>query len=222
VNSNELKELISDCPRLYHMAESGAFTGIKKHGLLSTSALLDLYEVEGNQRTAIESEHRPTRVRIEKQGVGFAFVRDQIPMSDNGLIRALPTGITPSMWYELLNGKVFFWLSEVRLKRLLEAKAYRDTEHEVLVLDTRSVIERYFDIITLCPINSGCTKPMPHPRDFSIFSRINDYPYDLWRGRRKVGERVVELCVDHSLPKVDEHLVDAYVARGSVRIGPIQ
>ena len=46
----ELAELVGDCPTLYHMAEGGGWPAIRQHGLLSTSALLNLYGVEGPQR----------------------------------------------------------------------------------------------------------------------------------------------------------------------------
>jgi hypothetical protein len=42
VNENELQELLADCLVLYHMAERGSWGSIQRHGLLSTSALLDL------------------------------------------------------------------------------------------------------------------------------------------------------------------------------------
>ena len=37
-------------PRLYHMAEAGSWPSIKERGLLSTTALLDLFELEGESR----------------------------------------------------------------------------------------------------------------------------------------------------------------------------
>src|SRR5690606_26370378 len=104
-----------------------------------------------------------------------------IPMSDAGLKRALPDRLSPADWYELLNAKAFFWLSEERLHKLTNAKAYRDREHDVLEVDTRSLIDAHRDSIWFCPINSGCTKPMPHPRDETIFARIAEYPYAHWR-----------------------------------------
>ena len=36
-------------PRLYHMAEAGSWESVKRHGLLSTTALLDLFEVSGDR-----------------------------------------------------------------------------------------------------------------------------------------------------------------------------
>lgn len=215
MTESELEELLANCPTLYHMAERGSWESIKRHGLLSTSALLDHYSVESQKRTEIESQHRPESVEVTGAGLPRAVVRDQIPMSDAGLRRALPDRLSPADWYELLNAKAFFWLSEDRLHKLTNAKAYRDQKHDVLEVDTRSLIEAHRDAIWLCPINSGCTKPMPHPRDETIFARISDYPYAHWRKRRACQERVVELAVDHSVPDIREHVRRVVVKRGT-------
>ena len=215
VTEAELEELIADCPTLYHMAERGSWKSIKRYGLLSTSALLDHYAVQPPKRTEIESQHRPESVEVTGNGLPRAVVRDQIPMSDEGLRRALPDRLSPADWYELLNAKAFFWPSEERLHKLTNARAYRDQEHDVLEVDTRSLIEAHRDAIWLCPINSGCTKPMPHPRDETIFARIPDYPYEHWRERRRRQERVVELAVDHSVQDIGDHVRRVVVKRGT-------
>ncbi len=202
----ELEELITNCPTLFHMAEKGAWDSIKRYGLLSTSALLDHYAIEGPDRFQIESRHRPKSVEISIEGLPRAVVRDQIPMSDSGLVKALPEHLSPSDWYKLLNAKVFFWLSENRLHRLTSAKAYRDRKHDVLEVDTRSLIDAHRNAIWLCPMNSGCTKPMPHSRDETIFARIPDYRYSYWKERRSRRERVVELAVDYSVVDVRNHI----------------
>jgi len=45
--------LIKTFPRLYHMADRDAWPSIQRHGLLSTTALLDLFEIHGAQRKAL-------------------------------------------------------------------------------------------------------------------------------------------------------------------------
>ncbi len=211
----EIEELIASCPTLYHMAERGSWESIKHYGLLSTSALLDHYSIQPPRRTEIEARHRPESVELNKYGLPRAVVRDQIPMSDEGLKRALPSRLSPSDWYKLLNHKVFFWLSENRLHKLTNAKTYRDQEHDVLEVDTRSLIKAHRNEIWLCPINSGCTKPMPHPRDETIFARIEDYQYAYWRERRSRQERVVELAVDYSVQDIRDHVRRVVVKRGT-------
>lgn len=214
MTSGELEELLSDCPKLYHMAESGSWSSIEKNGLLSTSALLDVYEVNGEERERIESQRRPEGIPINRSGLPTAMIRDQIPMDDVGLRRCLPAHITPSEWYRLLNGKVFFWLTRDRLHRILNAGAYRNKEHDVLELDAKALVDAHSERIWLCPMNSGCTKPIPHPRDETTFSRISDYPYSEWSKKRKRGERVVELCVDHSVPDISRFVTRVVSMRG--------
>ncbi len=221
MTEEDLNELIGDSPRLYHMAEKGAWEGIRRHGLLSTSALLDLFQIDGQQRKTIERKYRSAIVEISDEEIGRAAIRDQIPMSDSGLKRALPPSITPADWYERLNSMVFFWMTENRLLRLTGARAYRGVEHEVIVFDTRSIIEAFSSKIWLCPINSGCTKPMPHPRDHNTFQRIADYDYVFWKSKRPRGERVVELCVEYSGPNVRQFIVDAFLIRGEQRLGTL-
>lgn len=195
MTDEELDELLRDCPVLYHMAERGSWPSIQRHGLLSTSALLDLFEVHGERRDAIEARRRPENVVIEHPRLGRAVVRDQKPMDDNGLRRCLQDGLVPEDWYRLLNGRVFMWLTRDRLDRLLAARPYRDLEHDVLELDAAPLVAACRERITLSPINSGATKPFPRDRGKDTFLPIADYPYASWRERRKVGERVVELAV---------------------------
>lgn len=207
MTEEELDELLADCPTLFHMAELGSWPSIRERGLLSTTALLDLYGIGGNQREKIERQRRPVGVPLVHPNLPQAVIRDQIPMDDKGLRRCLPPQISPSDWYSLLNGKVFFWLTRARLLKLLGAGAYRGTAHDVIEVDCRSLVAAFRDQIWLCPMNSGCTKPMPHPRGPDTFLRIRDYPYSRWRRKRKRGERVVELAVDYGIPNIERHVV---------------
>jgi hypothetical protein len=206
VNKEELAELVSHCPTLYHMAELGSWPSIQRRGLLSTSALLDVYHVTGAARHSIEEERRSDSIVLKRAKLPPAVVRDQLPMTDEGLLRCLPKQITPSDWYKLLNQKTFFWLTKKRLIRLLNAGTYRDRAHDVLEVSTQGLLDNYFKKIWFCPINSGCTKPMPHPRDEKTFLRIPDYPYSDWRSKRLRGERVVEFALDHGVPDIRKYV----------------
>ena len=195
-------ELADRFPRLYHMAEAGSWPGIRRHGLLSTSALLDLYGLEGAARTAIEAAHRPASVPIRHPEHGLAVIRDQKPMDDEGLRQSLQGGLTPSDWYRLLNDKVFFWLTEERLMRLLNARAYRRKRQAVLTLDTARLLERHAERVLLSPINSGATKPYPQPRGPETFLPLADYPFAEWDKRRRRKDPAVELAVRYAVPDV--------------------
>jgi hypothetical protein len=200
------------------MAERGSWESIRRHGLLSTSGLLDLFGVAGAKRTRIEARRRPERIPIEHPVLGRAVVRDQKPMDDPGLARCLDDGLTPEDWYRLLNGKVFFWLSRKRLKGLLEARPYRALTHDVIELDAATLVATYRDAITLSPINSGATKPFGARRGLRTFSTIADYPYADWRAKRPRGERVVELCVDRGVPDLARFVRRVSVMQGTREI----
>lgn len=215
MTDDELEELLSDCPTLYHMAQRGSWPAIQERGLLSTSALLDLYGIEGAERKKIEAAHRPASVEIGADGLPNAIIRDQIPMSDKALRKVLPAHLQPSDWYAILNSRVFFWLTEDRLHRLLKAGAYRDQEHDVIEIDTRSLVKAHRTRICFCPYNSGSTVMNPVARDESTFARIEDYPYAVWRRKRKRGERAVELTVNYSVPDLRDHVRRVVVKRNT-------
>ena len=221
MTEGELAELLRDCPVAYHMAERGSWPSIREHGLLSTSALLDLYGTGGTERAAIEAMRRPEKRLLERDGLRGAVVRDQKPMDDAGLQRCLQGGISPQDWYRLLNRRVFFWLSRKRLLRLLTARPYRHDEHDVLEIDAAALVLAYRPAITLSPINSGVTRPFPQPRGSATFRSIDDYPYAEWRRRRPAGERVVELTIDYSVPDIARFVRRVTVMRGSGTVEPV-
>jgi len=123
------EEFARHYPRVYHMAEAGTWQSIERLGLMSTSALLDRFGVNGKRRFDLEACHRPESEPIQHEKFGIAVIRDQKPMSDRGLLKCLLDGLTPSQWYKNLNGKVFFWVSEERLNRLLAARVGQESRH---------------------------------------------------------------------------------------------
>lgn len=208
----DLNKLIELYPRVYHMAERGAWDSIRTHGLMSATAVLDHLAIEGGDRARFESEHRNQKMDVRAGHPSNIVLRDQKPMPEGRLIQALTDGTTPRQWYELINHKVFFWAEEQRLHRLLGARDYRRLEHDVLTLDSATFIPAYAEAIWLCHMNSGNTWPMPHRRDTEIFRRIPDYPV---RPSGKPIKPVVELVVDYSVPNIAEYVVEVRRMRGS-------
>jgi len=198
-------------PRLYHMAQAGSWSSIKQHGLLSTSALLDRFEVNGTKREAIECKHRPECVEITHTVHGRAILRDQKPMSEKALLKCL-VGTTPREWYALLNRRVFFWVTEHRVLTLLGARAYKDFDHDVLTIDTRALLKRYATRVALSPINSGSTVYNPQPRGLDLFRSLDSYPFEM---RRKYGRNAVaELTIDYSVPDLRDFVIKVERRRG--------
>jgi hypothetical protein len=200
-------ELAERHPHLWHMAEVENWELIQERGLLSTSALLDLFEYEGPAREAIESAYRAESVVIEHPKLGRATIRDQGPMHSDAVVARFLDDLTPAEWYRTLNSRVFFWLTEERLERLLGAGAYRSRPHMVLKLDTAALLERHLEKVTLSPINSGAIFAGGRTRRGpQTFSRFADYPWERRAGR---SELVVELAVDQAVPDLGGLLLDA-------------
>ncbi|WAJ26944.1 DUF7002 family protein [Antarcticirhabdus aurantiaca] len=199
----ELDDFLAACPFLFHMAEAGAWESIRAHGLLSTSALLDLCGVPAPERAAIEAGRRAAGVTLTGPAGERIAIRDNGPMSDASLERCLDDGVAPADWYRLLNARTFFWTNRPRLDRLLAARTYRARAHDVLTLDARTLVEAYADRIALSPINSGATSRFPARRGLSTFRTIPGCPWGQWRAKRGRKGAVVELAVLGGIPDIE-------------------
>ncbi len=188
------EDLAQIYPLLYHMADARSWNSIWEHGLLSTSSLLDLFGIRGEERDNIEARRRPESVEITSREHGRAVVRDQKPLIESKLAKSLMDCTLPQ-WHRLLNRHVFFWLTKRRLQTLLSARAYRDKPHAVLTIETLPFVKRYERQIVLSPMNSGNTQPFAHPRSPAIFKKMRDYPFE---ERAKYGDeyQIVELAVE--------------------------
>ena len=205
---NKKEQLVSAHPRVFHMAQCGSWPNIRKHGLLSTSALLDLFQKTGEERSKIESQWRPDSITIDHPKYGKAVIRDQKPARPEWMEKVLE-GITPTQWYKFLNGKVFFWLNEQNLKSMLNAAPYAKGYHDVFTVDTRLLVDQHEKNITLCRINSGFARYGRGKRNFDTFKGIEDYPL----GPKKNIPK--ELAVECGVPDIAELVISVNRWRGN-------
>lgn len=199
--------IVERWPRLFHMAEAGSWDSIKKHGLQSTTALLDRLGIEHQGRAEIESERRAESVELKDALGNSVWVRDNKPINETALLKTLE-GMTPEEWYRTLNGRVFFWLTRKRLDKLRGAGAYRHRRHDILTLDTAKLMQSHGDMVELSPLNSGAVHPAAnYPRGVGTFSRIADYP---WQSRLAVApsEPIVELTVPYAVNDIADLVID--------------
>jgi len=192
------------------MAHVGAWPSIERFGLLSTTALLDLFEIGGERREQLESSKRSRSEEINHPTHGRALLRDQISLNERKLAKALQDGLTPRDWYRLLNRKAYFWGPESRLKILREAREYNDHRQTIIVIDTGQLIARHGERISLCHMNSGATQPMAFPRGLSTFLSIDSYdgrppPCSSGKPMRRVGS-----CASKCLGNLVGNVAPAY------------
>jgi hypothetical protein len=188
------EDLATAFPKLYHMTASTNWPSIQRFGLFSTSALLDRFEVQADQRQQITDRIRHSSVTLNHDTFGEVEIRDQKPLTERGLSTSLRDGLQPAEWLQRLNSLVFFWTKRDRLERLLNAREYRNTAHVILEIDTLALVSRYCERVVLSTMNTGSTQ-RSHPRGKSTFRPLSDFPLS---DRR----RVVELCIGDSVPDV--------------------
>ena len=214
----DVQKLAELYPRIFHMAEAGTWLSIRQRGLLSTSAVLNLFDITGEKRFALESTHRPQKVTVG-EGSAAIVLRDQNPMAPGRLQQALPANVSTQVWYEAINRKVFFWAEEKRLLGLLNARAYRNLEHDVLTINTAALLAKHAPSVWLCHMNSANTFPMPHPRDLSAFQRIENYPVN---AQGRPIKQVVEVLVDDQVPDIRDFVLEVRRMRGSEVLSEIR
>lgn len=205
----QCEELVRQYPILYHLAEVGSWPSIRERGLLSTTALLDLFEYRNPERTAIESRRRAEPVSIAHPLHGTAMIRDQKPLSESALEHCLD-GMTPRQWCELLNRMVFFWPTEQRVRDLMGARAYRGRAHAVLAVDTTRLLARYGQRVWLSPINSGSTLYRPAARGRGTFRRPDEHPPE---------RRVAEVAVEYAVPDIRDLVLSVAEWRDGAKRG---
>lgn len=186
-------ELIRQCSRVYHMGHRDSWPSIKEHGLLSTTALLDLYQIKGPDRFRLESKWRPKSVSISHPVHGKAWIRDQWVMPETELQGVL-VDMSTREWYEYLNRKTFFWGRRNRLNTFLNATNYRNDTHSVITVNTGALIQKYGESILLCDINSGFVYS-GEKRGRNTFKAVSAFPTNTY---------VWELSVDYSVPEICE------------------
>ncbi|MCY4260875.1 MAG: hypothetical protein OXC91_11495 [Rhodobacteraceae bacterium] len=203
------EQLTEHYPRLFHMAWPGSWTSVRRNGLLSTQSLVELSKLGPEESCAILRQHRPESIEISCYGLCTATIRDQKPMDDKGVCRALRVD-DPAPWYELLNSMVFFWPTIKRLRKMMGAKAYKGMRHDLLVVDTEKLVDRHHDKIRLSRMNSGATKPYPHPRCMGLFKTFEEFPFDERLKQRGRAMAIAEVCVVGSIPDIADVVVDVH------------
>lgn len=200
-------EIAAHYPVLFHMANVGSWPGIRRHGLLSTRSLVELYGVNGKRKEKILGSRRAASVKLDKAGLDSAVIRDQLPLNEDALGRCL-TDMTVQEWLETLNSRVFFWLDEPHLETLLSARAYREDAHDVIIVDTAALVARDASKIRLSPINSGSTLYTPRPRGSETFLSIEAYPF-AERRRARGKNAIIELAVEGGVEQIEEVAIRA-------------
>ena len=141
-------------------------------------------------------------------------------MRENALIQCLH-GMPPQQWYEMLNGRVFFWVSPERVQTLLNARAYRNREHTVITIETAALVARYADRTFLSPINSGSTIYNPQERGVATLRPFHRYPFDERLKLRGLKNAIAEAAVVYAVPDLREFVLRVENRKGDCTVSVV-
>lgn len=213
------EKLIELYPQIYHMAERDSWPSIREHGLMSSNEVVRRSGTTGQAAINLRRKHRAAKLSVQVPSIGTVVLRDQIPMPPKRISDALPQGVSASDWYEVINQRVFFWAEEERLHRLLNARQYRHLEHDVLTVNTASLLGAHAERMRLCHMNSGNTFPVAFDRNADIFKRIEDYNVNT---KGNPVKRVVEVTILDGVPDIAQHVLQVRRMKGSDVISELQ
>lgn len=206
-------------PHLYHVTDPSALDGIRRHGLLSTSNLLTLFEVQEPARALIERVRRSGSLTLVHPEHGYATIADNAPLNEQKLAKCLDDGLVVADWLRKLNERVFFWSNKRRLDSFLNAQLNRNRPRLVLVFDTLRLAKSHASRMELAPFNTGSTAYTPTRRGLSTFTPLERYRYAEWRklrkNLRKTPDNIVEVTVTGSVTNAAEFLVEHYIVVGN-------
>jgi hypothetical protein len=195
----DLDQLSEKRPFLYHLTNRENVPSIVRERFIwSASALLQAADDRAAQRYIREKRPNHIMIRVRGQNV---HIRDQRPISEKLLANCLLGGLVLGDYYDLLNGRVFFWPTLQRLRRHYER--YEAEGPTILRFRTQELLD--LNHVELSRLNSGATRANSYlggiapPRGRETFQTPDDYGL----GISSIAEVTVEdRC---ALPQNFEH-----------------
>ena len=213
-------ELAQRIPRLFHVTRPGAGVSIKLRGMRCAQSLIAESVLSATEQVATADMPRAAEVPLTLRDGSFVALNDNLPLNLSKLAPYLDGEWTPVDWLRWLNQHVFFWPSEQRLASLLNARANRGRERDVLVFDMMSLLSSHSDRVALSPINSGSTIHLPARRGPATFTSMGALSFDDWQRLRGMSKRdqVAEVVVRGDLLDAGQHLMEIRRYRGVQRL----
>jgi len=187
-------EFITRHPVLYHRTPVVNAAGIARHGLLSVSALLKLYDVSAKMAVAIELHRAKVGIVVppptEYPDWPPILIGDQHQINPPQMAAALD-GVTPEDWRAELNARVFFWPTLERLA--VHQKTYAARPSILFEIDTAKLLAHHGDRLRVARINTGFFRRKPAKRGRDTYQRLEDFKHD-------AKNRIAEVSVLDGVP----------------------
>jgi hypothetical protein len=192
----------------FHIADAENWRAIKRMGLHSTTALIARDRLSAEEARPFAG-YRNHTMRLPSGAV----IRDQRPMPPSALSRCLDAGLVPQAWYDLVNGKVFFWLQVERLDRHLAA--CRARPQIVVAVDLRRMLARHGEAAFVTPFNVGNARRRPASRGQRTFVRLDAWLKTRWESEAPQGHPArarthppAEIAIEGSVPDLMDFVVE--------------
>lgn len=196
----DAKRFLDSPGKLYHLSLAASFEQVQEHGLLSTTALLDKFQVVGERRHILETRRRQAREPLTHESYRTVHLNNQYPLFEGGLKKCL-IDMSIEQWCLSLNKRVFFWAREQNLQGLIKAQEKRGYGGMLLSVQRKAFLEAFEEQLELSPINSGDATRRAAPRGTKTFAGVSGYPHS----------KVVEVTVPYAMKRTDLLTVEAMI-----------
>jgi Family of unknown function (DUF7002) len=129
------------------------------------------------------------------------------------LVRCLDAGVSPRVWYRLVNSKVFFWLDIDRLNRHRAACAERP--QIVIAVNLGELLTRHGRRAFLTPFNVGNARRRPAARGRRTFVPLEAWLATRWESEAERGcptrarnHPPAEIAIEGSVPDLMDLIVE--------------
>ena len=211
MNTQEIEEMISFHPKLYHVTTRGTWASMMQLGLLSARGLEDWYRSLPDRQKSLVTNHM---MRLDSLEAELNMPRE-IPNRH----RTLPTAAwaVAEDWCERMNVKAFFFLRQEDAEDMVAEYQDHLVPRDMIVVSTESLIEAHRSKIELSAVHSCLdfpgrrvppNYPLPGRPHDALFCPIADYPYGTWRKLHGRIEAVRELAVMGGVPDISRHVID--------------
>jgi hypothetical protein len=175
-------------PSIFHVTFASNLPSIQAHGLLSAAALADLYSFSEEERDACL-----LRRRLCTQDLHGIAIRDQLPAPESRMKTCL-VNITIPEWLQLLNSKIFFFVSKQKAQRFLDT--YDAFPNILFEVDTAALLQSHAAQASLTRIHPGSFLYNPRPRGRDSFIPLATFHYENKRNTP------AELILDTPVPNL--------------------
>ena len=159
----DVAQLCSRFPKLWHVTFAGGWNGMQQQGLLRA---VDVDPI-GSQELRLDVK----RIRTP---AGTVTLRNQI----RSRIDPTPNldGVTPSQWWRLINGRVYFFCRRAQAEVLTQSYLQQNFDQEVIEFDTQSLLEQLNAQVEITTVNAGVFPRAKGPtRGRATFIALSDH-----------------------------------------------